>query len=445
METFAHPTVAVIIPVFNQAHFLADAIMSVLAQTRPADEIIVVDDGSTDDPAAVLTQFKAVRLIRQDNRGLSAARNAGLQSCATSHVVFLDADDRLLPTALEMGLACIAGRPDCAFVYGGYRHISTNGDPFGPNYLRQIDGDAHLAFLRGNKIGVPASVLYRRDCLLEVNGFDETLRRVQDHDIYLRITQRHPVASHPEIVAEYRKHGQNMSNDHVAQLREALLVLDRHEVRIATDALTRASLRDGRAHKRKYYVSQMLAAAAARWRAHHRIGVFVGDLIQAARWSPLFTIRTLLGAFGRREPVLSACYCAVDERIWGAPCRSQLNLRILPTLGDCGPISCGFHRGRCTAVDDYYSRKISGSERGRYSGPYARDCQSRNTIRLSVRFGGERVMRAERQSGTLDQIGLDTFGCFTASLTWLDCRNAQGILKARAAFQDQSLFACAGY
>jgi glycosyltransferase involved in cell wall biosynthesis len=293
-------TVAVVIPVFDQARFLPDAIMSVLEQTRPADKIIVVDDGSTDDPAAVITQFKVVQLIRQDNRGPSAARNTGLRNCTTSHVVFLDADDRLLPTALEMGLACIADRPDCAFVYGGYRHISTNGDPFGPNYLRQVDGDAHLVFLRENIIGNPASVLYRRGCLLEVNGFDETVRRAEDHDLYLRITQRYPVASHPEIVAEYRKHGENTSNDHVAQLRSALRVLDRHEARIATDALTRAALRDGRANKRRYYVSQMLAEASVRWRAHHRIGVLLGDLIQATRWSPLFTIRSLLGSFGRR-------------------------------------------------------------------------------------------------------------------------------------------------
>src|SRR4051794_29900976 len=101
-------TVAVIIPTFNHAHFLADAIGSVLAQTRAADEIIVVDDGSTDDPAAVVAEFREVRFIRQNNRGLSAARNTGLASCATRYVVFLDADDRLLPIALQAGLACIA-------------------------------------------------------------------------------------------------------------------------------------------------------------------------------------------------------------------------------------------------------------------------------------------------------------------------------------------------
>src|SRR5262245_1453055 len=80
-------SVAVIIPTFNHTRFLADAISSVLAQTRHADEIIVVDDGSTDDPAAVVEDFPGVRLIRQRNRGLSAARNVGFRNCTTSHVL----------------------------------------------------------------------------------------------------------------------------------------------------------------------------------------------------------------------------------------------------------------------------------------------------------------------------------------------------------------------
>jgi cellulose synthase/poly-beta-1,6-N-acetylglucosamine synthase-like glycosyltransferase len=82
-------TVAAIIPTFKHARFLGQAISSVLAQTRPADQIIVVDDGSTDNPEAVVANFPTVRLVRQENRGLSAARNYGLKFCTTSHVVFL--------------------------------------------------------------------------------------------------------------------------------------------------------------------------------------------------------------------------------------------------------------------------------------------------------------------------------------------------------------------
>lgn len=293
-------TVAVIITAFNQARFLGDAISSVMAQTRPADEVIVVDDGSTDDPATVVVQFEKVRLIQQETRGVSAARNAGVRSCKTSHVVFLDSDDRLLPAAIETGLACIAARPDCAFVYGGYRHISEDGRPIVPDCYTLIDGDAYPALLRANVIAMHASVLYRRDCLLAVNGFDETLPRAEDYDIYLRIAQIYPIASHPEIIAEYRKHGHGMTNNSVEQLRMSLQLLDRHDARITVDALARGALRDGRANLREFYVAAMITEASKRWKTRHKVGILARDVVQAAQWSPRITIRLLAGVLGRR-------------------------------------------------------------------------------------------------------------------------------------------------
>src|SRR5262245_30899367 len=98
-------TVCIVITTFNHAHFLADALLSVRAQTRQPDEVIVVDDGSEDNPAAVLAQFPEVRIIRQENQGLATARNVGLRASCASHIVFLDADDRLRATALQSGLA----------------------------------------------------------------------------------------------------------------------------------------------------------------------------------------------------------------------------------------------------------------------------------------------------------------------------------------------------
>lgn len=296
---FDRATVAVIIPTFNQARFLADAIKSVLAQTRQADDIIVVDDGSTDDPASVVAQFPKVRLIRQENRGLSGARNAGLRSSTSHYVVFLDSDDRLMPKAIEAGLACIAARPDCAFVLGGFHIISEDGRIIGPDYVDAVEGDAHLAFLRKG-IATPSMALFRRDCLLAVNGFDETLRRVEDRDLYLRITQKYPVASHMEVVTEYRRHGQNMSDNHVEQLRVLLEVLDLYEARNTTDARTRAALQEGRAFKRKYFANEMVKEAAARWRMRREIGKAARYLVQSAQWTPYFTLRSLLAALARR-------------------------------------------------------------------------------------------------------------------------------------------------
>jgi glycosyltransferase involved in cell wall biosynthesis len=286
--------VAVVIPTYNHARFLGEAIKSVLAQTRQADEIIVVDDGSTDDPASVVVQFPAVRLIRQENRGPSAARNTGFRSCKARYLIFLDADDRLRPNAVEAGLNCITSHPDYALVHGGCCCVPQVGPPW--TYIpSQNHGDAYLAFLSGNQSGGIMTVLFRRDCLLAVNGFDETLRRAEDYDLYLRMARKYPIGSHSEIVGEYRRHEENVSNDYVAMIRASLLVLDRHKARMATDQASRAAAREGRAKVRRYYVSKMLDAASGRWAKRHDIGMLARDLIQATRWSPLLTIRSLFG------------------------------------------------------------------------------------------------------------------------------------------------------
>src|SRR5262245_31918650 len=109
-------TVGVVITTYNHAHFLGEALDSVRAQTHPADEIVVVDDGSGDNPGEVVARFPGVRCIRQDNRGLAAARNAGLTALSTRYVTFLDADDRLEARALAAGLACFGRVPDSGFV-----------------------------------------------------------------------------------------------------------------------------------------------------------------------------------------------------------------------------------------------------------------------------------------------------------------------------------------
>src|SRR5690606_9260119 len=107
-------TAALVINTYEQASFLPDAIRSALAQRRPFDEIIVVDDGSTDDPGEVVAQFRGVRLLRQENAGLAAARNAGLHAATCRFIVFLDADDLLTPLAVTAGLRAYAERPDAA-------------------------------------------------------------------------------------------------------------------------------------------------------------------------------------------------------------------------------------------------------------------------------------------------------------------------------------------
>ena len=108
------PLVSVVIPCWNQARFLGEAIQSVLRQTYGNTEIIVVDDGSSDETSIVARSFPGVRCIGQKNGGLASARNTGLSASRGDYVIFLDADDRLLPIAIQAGLNCLAQHPQCA-------------------------------------------------------------------------------------------------------------------------------------------------------------------------------------------------------------------------------------------------------------------------------------------------------------------------------------------
>jgi glycosyltransferase involved in cell wall biosynthesis len=383
-------SVAVIVTTFNHARYLADAISSVLSQTRPADDVIVVDDGSTDDPDAVVNDFSGVRMIRQENRGLASARNTGLRNCTTSHVVFLDADDRLCPQALEAGLACAAKRPECAFVYGGHRFVSENGNALGADRYDPISGDAHLAFLQGNPVVNPiamhATVLYRRDCLIEIGGFDEALRRCEDYDLYLRIAQKYPVSSHQAIVAEYRLHKENMSADAKAQLRTVLAVLDRHERRIV-NARERIALQKGRAAWKKFYVSQMLSPARARSRGQ-KPTVSLQHLTQAALWSPGVVLRFLI-----RDQLTRLLPPAIVRRIQRLRGRADSFPLGSVNFGDLrrlSPISTfGFDRG--TPVDRYYVE--------RFLTKYAANIRGRvleaGDNAYTLRFGGSCVERSD--------------------------------------------------
>lgn len=121
--------VSVIIPCYNQARFLGEAIESVLKQSYPHFEVVVVDDGSTDNTSEVASRYPGVRCIRQKNLGLAGARNTGIRRSRGSYLVFLDSDDRLLPSALEVGLKHLKAHPECAFVSGHWMLIGFDGAP----------------------------------------------------------------------------------------------------------------------------------------------------------------------------------------------------------------------------------------------------------------------------------------------------------------------------
>jgi glycosyltransferase involved in cell wall biosynthesis len=221
-------SVAVVVNTYNDEAYLREALLSVFAQERPADEVIVVDDGSRVSPISITAEFASVVLLRKSNGGLASARNLGIHRARSRYITFLDADDRLEPNAIASGVACFAAAPEAAMVYGGHRRIHANGERAGSDHFQSLSEDPYCDLLLGNRIGMHGTVLYRREVLLQLGGFDEGLRRCEDYDLYLRIARNHRIASHPAIVAEYRWHGQNISRDTEQMLQAALKVHSRY-------------------------------------------------------------------------------------------------------------------------------------------------------------------------------------------------------------------------
>ncbi|RPJ70386.1 MAG: glycosyltransferase [Acidobacteria bacterium] len=227
MTTAPLPTVSVVIPCYNQAQYLPEAVESALAQAGCRIEVVVVDDGSEPPISLGRRSGERLRCIRQPNRGVSAARNMGLQASAGEYVVFLDADDRLAEHGVGAGLERLARHADAVCAIGLCRVIDHDGRPRPFKQQSFVDDDAFRALLRGNFVWMPAQVVYRRSALLRYGGFDTHVPACADYDLYLRIARSGAVVCHAAVVAEYRHHAANMSGNGVLMLRSAIAVLER--------------------------------------------------------------------------------------------------------------------------------------------------------------------------------------------------------------------------
>jgi glycosyltransferase involved in cell wall biosynthesis len=218
------PIVSVIIPCYNGEAFLKETIESALAQSYQRVEVIVVDDGSTDGSAEI-AQAYPIRYIRQPNRGLTASRNLGIRESSGSYVVFLDADDRLMPGAIETGLRVLAQHPECAMTVGDHLFVSADGSYLASSGKTCLLSSHYEALLKSNFIEMISSVLFRRSIFDEVGGFNTELRVAEDYELYLRIARDHAICCHPAVVAEYRLHHKNVSHNSELMLTMTLRVL----------------------------------------------------------------------------------------------------------------------------------------------------------------------------------------------------------------------------
>lgn len=197
--------ITVVIPTYNHAQYIGEAIESALTQTRPADEILVVDNDSTDNTAQVVRQYPEVRYIHQTNQGICGSSNRGLIEATGDYIVFLHSDDRLLPHHLEVSLRAFRERPDAGLVSGDYRWFGAEGTWH--SHQCNSSPDDYGAILRFNYIGPPIVVMFRRDRLIDAGGWRQEFAYTCDTETYLRVARKYPVYCHHTIIAEYRRHG----------------------------------------------------------------------------------------------------------------------------------------------------------------------------------------------------------------------------------------------
>lgn len=191
MAADSRPTVSVIIPTYNRAHMVGAAIDSLLAQTRRPTQIIVVDDGSTDDTSSVLKRYAGqITAISQENRGRSAARNVGLKHAHADYIAFLDSDDTLPPDSIEFRARMLDQDSSVDVVYGdALVQNADTGQEIAFSRLHceaRPDGNVLASLALGN-IAPIHCFMFRTSCLSFVDGFDESLETLEDHDFWLRL------------------------------------------------------------------------------------------------------------------------------------------------------------------------------------------------------------------------------------------------------------------
>lgn len=232
--------VSVVIPAFNAAATLHETLCSVRAQSHSALEILVVDDGSRDETPAIASRHAAadprVRLIRQDNKGVAAARNAGIASALGVFVAPVDADDLWRPDKIRLQVAAMRRHgPRAGLCCTGVHAIDASGLIIGQHIPDPAD-DAFRAMCRVNLVGNGSSALMPLDLVRRHGGYDVGLREAgaqgcEDWQLYLQIVEDHDLVVVPQCLTGYRQHPSQMSGRTDAMVRSAEIVLGRIRAR----------------------------------------------------------------------------------------------------------------------------------------------------------------------------------------------------------------------
>jgi len=231
------PKVSILIPSYNSAHFLPTSIESALSGTYQDFEIIVIDDGSSDDTKDLVQSFideypHKIRYIWQENMGLARARNTGIRQSQGEYLALLDADDKWLPCRLEEGVKILDADHSIGLVHGNITYIDIDDKEMGTpkRDIPFLNGFIfENIFLRKADIACPTAI-FRRSCCEDVGGFDINLSRLgcEDRDLWLRIAQKYRVIYIDKILSYYRLTPQSMSRNLKKMMEARLYVIDKY-------------------------------------------------------------------------------------------------------------------------------------------------------------------------------------------------------------------------
>jgi glycosyltransferase involved in cell wall biosynthesis len=269
-------TVSIVIPCYGQAHFLSEAIESVLGQSHPA-EIVVVDDGSPDNTAEVVSRYPQVRYIRQENKGLAEARNSGIRVATGEYVIFLDADDRLTPNAIGAHLRCFAEHPEAQLVVGDIDHIAADGSYLGSPRWPMLKANFYEELLKVNHVANMIAVMIRREVIANIGGFEASCSPAEDYRLLLQAVRNFPSAHHRTVVAQYRRYPTSLSRKGAVMLRALHHIMALEWPLVQGDQALEKAHQIGALYWRDYY-----GRVAIRELMHN---IARGELLEAAKTS----------------------------------------------------------------------------------------------------------------------------------------------------------------
>jgi glycosyltransferase involved in cell wall biosynthesis len=282
----------VVIPTNRGGAYVRESVGSVLAQTFTDLELIIVSDGCPDDLTDLEVLDDRIRIIRQENRGVSVARNVGIHAARSDLIAFIDDDDRMRPERIEAQYELMERRADLGLCHTQFRLIDEDGAPGSLGYAGDVQ---YVDLLHGDVHILLPTTMMRKSLLEEIGMFDPSLTMGEDLDQIYRVARQSPLGFLPEELTEYRRHGSNASGNELRNAYALLTLL--RDYRWQAEAHHRpdvaAAAEVGIASVSRYGATGAVLDARAAWRRHD-VPLTMHSIATAVRLSPTEAARDLV-------------------------------------------------------------------------------------------------------------------------------------------------------